>query len=324
MRALALGSFDGVHCGHQALLAATVAAASGPSGVDAAASRAAAGVAAAQEKLTPTALVIHDAELACPAGGAPHPPRLLSPARHEAELRAAGMRDIIHLTLDADMRALDPARFVDWLAAQEARVLLAGENFRFGRGRAGTAAVLAERGAAAGLAVQIVPLLVRDGVAVSSTRIRELLAAGEVAGAAELLGRPHELTGTVVHGAGRGRALGFPTVNLDCPSMVAPAYGVYLAAVAGAPGAAWALVSYGVRPTFAADRRGALLEAHLLDWQGDLYGRELTLQVVARLREERQYETISELIGQLHADAAQARELITTYAVTRALRRVTG
>lgn len=304
MRALALGSFDGVHRGHQVLLAATVAA-------------------AGRAQLTPAALVIHDAVLRQQGEG--HPPMLLASARHEQALRDAGIAEIAHLELDAAARLLTPEQFVAQLGERwRARVVLAGENFRFGRGRTGDAAALRRLGAAAGLTMEIVPLLLVDGLPVSSTRVRQLIMAGELAAAAELLGRPPEVTGTVVRGAGRGRELGFPTANLDCPDAVLPPPGIYLAAVAGIAGAAWALLSYGRRPTFAQDTRGALVEAHLLDWQGDLYGRVLTVLPVAWLREERQYEIISELIGQMRADARQARELTTTYAVARVLRRATG
>lgn len=290
VRALALGNFDGVHRGHQALLAATVAAAQ-------------------QQRLQPAALVIEPVPVAT---------RLLSAARQEARLRAAGMAECLRVALDAELRCLRPEAFVALLRERwQAAAVLAGENFRFGCGAAGDAAALRALGAAQGLAVTVVPLLHADGAVVSSTRLRTLVQAGDLDGAAALLGAPAEVTGTVQRGAERGRELGFPTANLACPQAVLPPYGVYAVRVAVDDGWHDGLLHYGVRPTFAEDTRGPLVEVHLLDWQGELYGRELTVQLLARVRGERCCANREALTALMRSDEQQAREALTVHAVGR-------
>jgi riboflavin kinase/FMN adenylyltransferase len=181
----------------------------------------------------------------------------------------------------------------------------------FGKGRAGTLERVGEIGRERGFsAVGVEPLLV-EGTPMSSSRVREVLRAGDVDAATRFLGAPHVLRGTVVHGDRRGRELGFPTANLEFAySPALPALGIYLGRVTvrergigpGHP----ALVSVGVRPTFHDDGR-VLVEVYLLDWDGDLYDASLDVELVARLREERRFDSVEGLVAQMRRDEAEAR-----------------
>jgi riboflavin kinase / FMN adenylyltransferase len=184
--------------------------------------------------------------------------------------------------------------------------VVVGEDFRFGHQRTGNVASLAELGDAHGFAAEVVPL-VGGQAPVSSTRIRAMVAAGDLAGAAAALSRPHEVRGLVVTGDGRGRTLGFPTANLALPAELAlPPAGVY-AVRAGRLGGALgpAVANLGTRPTFGGT--GQALEVHLLDPPGDLYGATLRVAFVARLRDERRFDGPGSLVAQITADVAAAR-----------------
>jgi riboflavin kinase / FMN adenylyltransferase len=191
-----------------------------------------------------------------------------------------------------------------------------GENFRFGHRAAGDVALLAELGEKYDFTVEGVPLLAEGGGLITSTRIRKLVAAGDVAAAAELLGRPHRVEGVVARGHRRGRALGFPTANLEPPPHTAiPADGIYAGWLAsletgGAAGQRWpAATSVGTNPTFGAEERS--VEAYALDRDDlDLYGCHVAVEFVASLRGQVQFGSVPELIAQMHRDAAAARELL--------------
>jgi riboflavin kinase/FMN adenylyltransferase len=156
---------------------------------------------------------------------------------------------------------------------------------------------------------RVVPLVEVDGEIVSSTRVRSLVAAGEVGLATPCLGAPFLLEGTVVEGDGRGRELGFPTANIvPADDLVCPGYGVYAAFADGRPAA----VNVGIRPTFETGR-GLLVEAHLIDFHGDLYGRTLRIAFISRLRGERRFAGVEELIAQMHRDVEAARELCASF-----------
>src|SRR5207237_4384742 len=191
-----------------------------------------------------------------------------------------------------ELAALEPEEFADSLLRRiKARVIVVGENFRFGRAASGDAASLEQLG----FEVRRVGLL--DGV--SSTRIRSLLREGDVASAARLLGRPAELDGTVVLGDQRGGTLGFPTANLALePELLVPAYGIY----AGAARGHRAAISIGVNPHYGGDERR--IEPHLLDFEGDLYGQRLVVELWQRLRDERAFESEQELVAQIARDVA--------------------
>ena len=292
---ITLGVFDGVHLGHRHLIRETARA-------------------AADRGARSVAIVF-----------APHPdevlrpgvrvPRLLPPAETLARLTSAGIDVAREVPFDDELRALEPEAFLETLAPQiEIRGITMCAGTAFGRARAGTPERVAEIGRERGFDVVPVEPLVLDREPVSSSRIRAALAAGEIDTASRLLGAPPLLRGTVVHGDRRGRELGFPTANLAfdyAPAL--PALGIYLGRVSVAErGVAPdhpALVSVGVRPTFHDDGR-VLVEAYLLDWAGDLYDATLDLELTARLREERRFESVGELVAQMRADEADARRLI--------------
>ena len=271
-RAVAIGTFDGVHRGHQAAIAA--AAASG----------------------LRSTVVTFD----------PHPRRVLG---YEVELvttldrrieliGALGPDELLVVEFTAELSRLEPEEFVRAvLEPLGTRIVVAAESFRFGKGRRGDVELLRELG----LEVLHVPL-VPD---VSSSRVRELLKAGDVAGAARLLGRPAEVEGLVVSGDQRGGTLGFPTANIAVdPGLLVPAHGIY----AGAAGGHRAAASIGVNPHYGGTERR--IEAFLLDFAGDLYGQHLRLELWERLRDERAFANEDDLIQQIAADVEAARAAV--------------
>lgn len=288
------GNFDGVHRGHQALVAAAV--------QDA---RACAG----------TAVVLTFE---------PHPSQVLSPDRapaslvtleQKAELLAGlGVDKLALLPFTRDLSQKTPEEFARLVLREAigAHVVVVGAGFRFGSGRSGDVATLSALGAGLGFRVHALSPVLHQGAPISSTRIREALARGAVTGAREMLGRSFYVDGKVVRGAGRGAALGFPTANLAVLNETLPGGGVY---------ACWCrrlqhagsdrqptVVNVGRRPTFGG--REICVEAHLLDHEGDLYGQMLRLDFVERLREERAFAGPEALAKQIGRDAAQARRVL--------------
>jgi riboflavin kinase/FMN adenylyltransferase len=287
-----LGVFDGVHLGHRHLLAATVSAAR---------DRGARGVAIV---FSP-----HPDEVIRPGTSVP---RLLPPDVTVERLRAAGADAVVAVTFDDRLRSMPPEDFLDGLGPGiELRGVVMTPDSAFGHRRAGTLERVAEIGAERGWeAISVEPLVV-DGGPVSSSRIRALLGSGEVAAARALLAAAPLLRGTVVHGDRRGRQLGFPTANLAFDYTPAlPALGIYLGHVSVPERSVGprhpALVSVGVRPTFH-DQGAVLVEAYLLDWDGDLYDAVLTVELDTRLREERRFASIDELVAQMRADEEEGR-----------------
>ncbi len=288
--ALTMGVFDGVHRGHAALLEATRDAAHSAASV---------------------ALVFdpHPDEVVRPGVRVP---RLAPLAVNLERIMAAGVDHAIPLRFDEALRSLPAEAFLDALAPSiMISTLTMTPETAFGRGRAGTLQRMRDLGAERGFAVVAVEPVVVEGAPVSSSRIRAALAEGDARDAANLLGRPAYLEGTVVRGDRRGHELGFPTANLDFDYLPAlPALGIYLGSVAvaerGVGPAHPALVSVGVRPTFHQHGR-VLVEVYLLDWDGDLYGTRLQLELLERLREERRFDGADALIGQMQLDEAEAR-----------------
>jgi len=272
-RSVAIGTFDGMHLGHLAVVRAAVDAGRG-------------------DGLVPTVVTFH-----------PHPRtvlgkrvELLATLERRLELlEAAGVEDVLVVEFRPEIAALEPEDFArQYLLATGARVVVAGTGFHFGRRRAGDLELLRRLG----LDAREVPLV--EGV--SSTRIRQLAHAGEVDGAALLLGRPIEVEGTVVGGDRRGVTLGFPTANLAVDAgVLVPGYGIY----AGAAGGRRAAVSIGVNPHYGGTERR--IEAYLLDWSGDLYGDRLVVQLWRRLRDERAFASDAELAAQIALDVEQTR-----------------
>jgi riboflavin kinase/FMN adenylyltransferase len=278
-RSVAVGTFDGVHLGHRAVI----------DGSD--------------SVLT---FEPHPVSVVAPQ----HTPKLLTPLARKAELIAAlGVEEVIVIGFDADFASRTADEFVEdvLVGALGATRVAIGENFRFGHKAQGDARLLAADGR---FATVVHPLLEVDGEIVSSSHIRGLVLAGEVAQAAELLGAPFQLRGEVVHGDERGRELGFPTANLvPDEALACPGHGVYACLSYEDPAHPRpAAVSIGVRPTFKTGR-GELIEAYILDFDEDLYGRELRLDFLARLRGERRFETAEALIEQMHADVERTREI---------------
>jgi riboflavin kinase/FMN adenylyltransferase len=271
-RAVALGSFDGVHVGHRRVLGAA---------------RAAGGRATAVTFWPHPRVVLGNRV------------ELLSTLERRLELLdAAGVDDVLVVEFTSELASLEPAEFADRLLHRiGTRWIAVGENFRFGRHASGDVGTLASLG----FDVSVVPVV--EGV--SSTRIRQLLAAGEVDVAARLLGRPPEVEGIVVLGDQRGGTLGFPTANLDVPpDLLVPAYGIYAGAALGHRAA----VSIGVNPHYGgAERR---VEPHLLDFEGDLYGRRLVVELWRRLRDERAFGSEEELTAQIAEDVDQTRAAV--------------
>ena len=286
--ALAIGVFDGVHRGHQALLARAVAE-------------------ARRRGATAAALTFdpHPAAVLAPASA---PPLLTSRARRLELMAAVGLDACVILPFTPELAMTPAEAFVDELLVRDLAVghVVIGWDWRYGQGRAGTAASLATHGLRAGFSTEAVAAVEVAGGPASSTRVRSLLAAGDVAGAAALLGRPHDVDGVVVHGAKRGRALGVPTANLalELPPLVP--LGIY---------ATWLIVdgvrlpsvtSLGTNPTFVAGGPPTF-EVHVLDWAGDLYDRRVRVELVARLRGEVAYTSVEALLAQIRRDVADAR-----------------
>jgi riboflavin kinase/FMN adenylyltransferase len=271
-RSVAIGTFDGVHPGHEAVIHAAV-----------------------EAGKRPTVVTFH-----------PHPRtvlgnqvELLTTLERRLELlAAAGAEDVLVVEFTPEIAALAPGQFAErYLRAIGAEVVVAGNGFRFGHKREGDLELLADLG----FATREVPLV--EGV--SSSAIRELAHGGDVVGAARLLGRPLELDGVVVSGDQRGGTLGFPTANLRVdPALLVPAYGIY----AGAVGDRRAAISIGVNPHYGGRERR--IEAYLLDWVGDLYGSRLVLEVWRRLREERSFESEAQLVEQIARDVEDTRAAV--------------
>jgi riboflavin kinase / FMN adenylyltransferase len=273
-RSLAVGTFDGVHIGHREVIGSSD---------------------------TVLTFEPHPQAVLAPA----FTPRLLTPLPIKSDLVASlGVEELVIVHFDAEFAAVTAEHFIDEIIISRigATSVSIGENFRFGAHARGDGALLEADGR---LDVRVVPLRELEGEVVSSSRIRSLIAAGEVARVTRLLGAPFELRGIVVPGDRRGRELGFPTANLiPQEGLVCPGHGVYAGFANGWPTA----VSIGVRPTFGTGR-AELIEAHLIDFDGDLYGQELRLHFIERLRGERRFATVEELIDVMHEDVDRARAI---------------
>lgn len=273
-RRVAVGSFDGVHLGHREVIRGS------------------------DSVLTfdphPTAIVAPQ-----------HTPKLLTSLEVKAELVAAlGVGELILIPFDADFAKRSAQEFIDdvLVGALGATYVSVGENFRFGNRAKGDPRMLAEDER---FSTRVAPLLEVEGEIVSSSHIRGLVLAGEVEQATSFLGAPFQMRGEVVHGDERGRELGFPTANLiPEDALVCPGHGVYACLANGFPAA----VNIGVRPTFDTGR-GELIEAYILDFEADLYGKQLRLDFLSRLRGERRFTTAEALIEQMHLDVQRTREI---------------
>ena len=289
---LAIGVFDGVHIGHQALVRHV-------------AERARA------DSATPMAATFDPLPIEVLAPGAP--PSALSDAAERAKLlTTAGAQAVAVFGFTKEFAALTPEEFCARLAAAgDVRWVCVGRDFQFGRERAGNVDTLRDLGRRQGFTVDLAAPVTLDGAVVSSTRIRNALLAGDIDAAARMLGRPYAVTGVVEHGNKRGRALGFPTINLEVArARLLPRDGIYAAWATLEDGQRFkAASSLGMRPTFGGGERR--LEAFLLDFEGDLYGDTIRIEFVKRLRDELRFESPEALSAQIAKDVDETRRALS-------------
>jgi riboflavin kinase/FMN adenylyltransferase len=277
-RRVAIGTFDGVHRGHQAVI----------EGAD-----------------TVLTFDPHPLEIIHPTAL----PKLIMPFEVKRDvIEGLGVRELVVIPFDREFATLSAEDFVERVLIERlgAEWVSVGENFRFGAKAKGDPAMLEARPE---FETRVVPLVEVDGETVSSTRIRALVAAGDMAGARHCLGAPFMVEGTVVEGDQRGRQLGFPTANIVPDDRLAiPGHGVFAAFADGVPAA----VNVGVRPTFESGR-GVLIETYLIDRNEDLYGRTLRVAFVERLRGEKRFPSVEELIAQMRIDVEDAKRVCASF-----------
>jgi len=296
---VAVGVFDGLHRGHRAIIEA--------------------GLARAHERGAGLAVVTFDPHPDTVLGKAPAEPPLTPPREKKELLTAWGVETVVVLPFDREMAALEPEAFVRRYLLDELGMvhLVTGQDFALGKGRKGHVAFLTELGKHLDYTVESVPLLIEHHGAVSSTRVRGALKGGDVAFAAELLGRPYGVWGSVVHGHGIGKALEYPTANLDLTEpRLLPADGVYAGWVCipgdasgpGPGGTARGAVSLGLRPTFDGAERA--LEVFLLDWDKDLRGMKLRVDFVDWIRGQEKFDGVPALVEAMARDVQRVREVL--------------
>ena len=277
-RKVAIGTFDGVHLGHQAVI----------EGAD-----------------TVLTFDPHPLQILHPAAA----PKLIMPFRVKRDvIDGLGVSELVVIPFDDDFAQIPAQGFIEQVLIERlgAERVSVGENFRFGAKARGDPEMLQSREE---FTTRVVPLVEVDGETVSSTRIRALVEVGDVEAAQRCMGSPFMLEGPVVEGDKRGRKLGFPTANLiPDDRYVSPGHGVYAAFANGHPAA----VNIGVRPTFESGR-GVLIEAYLIDRDEDLYGQNLRIAFVSRLRGERRFSSVEELIAKMHDDVEEARQACATF-----------
>jgi riboflavin kinase/FMN adenylyltransferase len=292
--ALAIGNFDGVHRGHRALLTRVV---------DAARAR---GLISAVMTFEP-----HPRELFAPDQA----PARVANLRDKLEgLKACGIDHVVLQHFNRRFASIGADEFIDRVLVDGCRMkwLAVGADFRFGARRAGDLALLRAHAARGGYEVEELPTVTNDGERVSSSAVRAALARGDLARAAHLLGHPYSITGRVLHGAKRGRTLGYPTLNLRIAHKRPAAQGIYAVWVHGIGDAPWpGVASVGVRPTVEDSGRW-LLEVHLFDFADQIYGHLVRVEFIQKLRDEEKYDTLDQLTRAIRNDADQARALLFT------------
>jgi len=288
---VAIGNFDGVHLGHQALLASMLAT-------------------ARAEKLRPTILTFY-----------PHPVEVLKPHKKLERLTTTaeklellekqGVEQVLVARFDESLSHLPPDLFFERFLKEglRARSIHVGFNFVFGKDRKGDTHTLAELSQKEGIFLKVEEQVNAEGERVSSSGIRKFLAEGRVEKAAQHLGRPYTVTGQVIRGDQRGRTIGFPTANLRCPQDKAlPANGVYFTRVQWQQEELCAVTNVGVRPTFTVGEKAPVIEVHLLDFEADIYDEFLSVHFLGRIREEKKFSGIDELKSQISKDIEVARK----------------
>jgi len=289
---LALGVFDGVHVGHQAVIGLVVEAARKDGGI--------------------AVVVTFD----------PHPIRVMAPDKapkallatlnHKAHyLETHGVGALVALHFDETFAGREAGEFLGDLMACRPRTLAVGEDWRFGRGRSGDVSLLRGASVIYGFKLEAVPPVMIDGERVSSTRIRQAIRDGNLGAAAEMLGRRYTVSGAVIEGRKLGRTIGFPTANVDTGDAQLPPDGVWAVRVTLDDGKIWpGVANLGLRPTVDGETR--MLETYIFDFAGDLYGREIEVEFCQFLRGERKFESVDALKTQIEVDARQAREMLET------------
>jgi riboflavin kinase / FMN adenylyltransferase len=288
---LTVGNYDGVHLGHQKMIGVLKQRAS-------------------DLRSTATVLAFEPSskEFIDPDAA---PPRLTRWREKYLALSAQGVDRLVTLGFDECMRAMTPESFVELIVGGlGTRHIVVGNDFRYGCNAVGTIDSLRAAGAARGFGVEQIAPFVHDGVRVSSTAVRERLGRGDFAGAERLLGRPYRMLGRVVQGKQLGRTLGFPTANLRLMRRKSPVQGILAVRVYGIERKPLiGVASLGTRPTV--DGTDVLLEVHIFDFAGDLYGREIDVEFIAKLRDEIKFDSLDAMVVQMKIDAAQARELLS-------------
>ena len=294
---LAVGVFDGVHVGHQAVIGQAVRTAAAEGGL--------------------SGLLTFD----------PHPIRVCAPGKaptslletldHKARIvRDLGVGLFSALHFDQALAALAPGEFIAWLMAAPVRTITVGEDWRFGHDRSGDVPLLRREAGKYGFRLEAVPPVMLDGDRISSTRIRQAIRDGNLDAAARMLGRPYTVSGKVVQGEQLGRTLGFPTANLATADSQLPPDGVWAVCATDADGQVWdGVASLGIRPTLGGKPR--LLEVHLFGFSGDLYGRSLEIRFMKFLRAELNFPSLDALRTQIEADCQAARQALATTPVEK-------
>ncbi len=285
-----LGNFDGVHLGHRKLINELVAMAKELEG-------------------TPAVFTFHPHPMSVLSPGN-CPPLLLSQEAKQKIMAELGIEVLLMVPFTEELASCPPEAFVKYILCEEmgVRGVVVGYNYTFGRGGVGTPALLEEMSRECGYKFLVIPPVEVDGLLVSSTLIRNLLQNGDVEGAGKLLGYSPFIEGYVVYGDGRGRVLGFPTANLEIDEdLIVPANGVYLACVhIEGTGNYLGLANIGIKPTFNVNKRN--IEVHILDFYGDLYGKNIKVIFRRRLREETKFNSVNDLVEQIAKDVERARE----------------
>ena len=287
--AVTIGVFDGVHLGHKHLVSTLC-------------------EEARNKDLAAVALTFN-----------PHPRTVIRPGiamtyltsleERVEQLQALGLDAVGILPFTSELAQLSPSDFLALLVDElQMRLLMVGPDFALGRNRAGTIGVMRQVGKELGFEVEVAPLLAEDGEKVGSSAIRQALAEGDVLRVAKLLGRPFSLRGPVVEGDRRGRTLGFPTANIAIGlDRALPAYGVYVTRAYVRETAYESCTSIGIRPTFDVEPRPTV-ETFILDFDEDIYGQEMKIDLLERLRGELRFESVDDLVAQMHNDIVQTRE----------------
>jgi riboflavin kinase/FMN adenylyltransferase len=287
---ITLGNFDGIHLGHQELVRMVIRRA---------------------QDIKGRSIVLTFR---------PHPLKVLAPEKcpplisiYEEKIQLfekLGIDVLVKIPFSLHFAEMSPRAFVkdilcDLLGAKE---IFVGYNYKFGKGREGNTETLKQMGKEYGFSVHEVEQISVGGEVISSTKIRQMLTAGEVEHAAKLLGRPYAITGIVIKGDSRGKALGFPTANIASKHAIIPSNGVYAVKLLAREKCLDGVVNIGLRPTF--DTKSLAIEVHVFDFNEDLYGEEITLFFIGKLRDERKFETAEALIGQIRKDVGTAKEVL--------------